>query len=791
MAFSAQITADISSFERNLAKAGGDIEKFSSKVANQLDKVGDSFIKIGTKASIFSAALVAVGTKAFLMAADIEDAVGATEQIFKENANSVNSWAGNLDTSFGIAKKEALEYSNLMGSMLINIGKLTTEQASKQSAKLIELAGDLTAMYGGSTQDAVRALTGALKGNNTMLDNYGMAVNEALIKQKALELGLMDTSGEMTLQAKQGATLALIWEQTGAAQGQAAREADGASGSMRALKTEITNLTTELGDVLLPIITPIVSGLKSFVSGIRDLSPEAKKVIVVVAGIAAAIGPLLLGLGGIIKILPLIGAGFTAITGPIGIAVAAIAGIAILVVKNWDKISAYFSTGGGAEMFTEIKRLATNLYEFVKGIFTAIKDIVVKLWERMGDTIIRVFGRVADIIGSVITVILRYINDLTDIFTADSLKGALLAFKNLFVNSFNGILDIVKKTLATMTDYIGSFFRLIGASKVADTMQRWAEALAPVIKHTEKLTKEQKESNKATEEGAKATDALASSLDKLTKKEIIPAGSLNALAAELKVLYDELNNATTESARLKIAELIKVVEIQIARISASVDRRKSEIGRDVGPKLQKIDSSAVTDKDIWNVDNEALKDKANATLSAIKPLISNVKTELAPEIASLDNMLSQGFVNIFATLGEALVSGDDILGSLGKMLVGTIGEMAMQIGAMMIGFGAMAQSLWTLIASPIGGAVAVIAGAALIALGAAAKAAVGGTMKKSLGGSGGSSAGAGGGITPAVNFPRGEFQLAGAYSEEVEFRISGDSLVGILSKKENKANRLN
>ena len=47
---------------------------------------------------------------------------------------------------------------------------------------VIELAGDLTAMYGGTTQDAVRALTAALKGNNTMLDNYGMAVNDALVK---------------------------------------------------------------------------------------------------------------------------------------------------------------------------------------------------------------------------------------------------------------------------------------------------------------------------------------------------------------------------------------------------------------------------------------------------------------------------------------------------------------------------------------------------------------------------------------------------------------------------------
>ena len=92
--------------------------------------------------------------------------------------------------------------------------------------------------------------------------------------------------------------MALIWEQTGAAQGQAAREADGASGAMRALKTEITNLSTELGDVLLPVITPIVSGIKSFVSGIRDLSPEAKKMIVVVAGISSS-WALLLSLGGI------------------------------------------------------------------------------------------------------------------------------------------------------------------------------------------------------------------------------------------------------------------------------------------------------------------------------------------------------------------------------------------------------------------------------------------------------------------------------------------------------------
>src|SRR5690606_15727584 len=239
--------------------------------------------------------------------ADFEDALGATDQIFKEASDATKKWADELPTYFGIAKKEALEYSNMMGSMLVNIGNLTEQEASKQSAKLIELAGDLTAMYGGTTQDAVRALTGALKGNTTMLDNYGMAANDALVKAKAYSMGLAEQGKELDLAAKQAATLALIYEQSSAAQGQAAREAEGASGSMRALKTEIANLTAELGANLLPIITPIVNHIKVGAAVFRSLSPEAQKTITVVAAIAAAIGPLLLALGSLMQLAPLVG----------------------------------------------------------------------------------------------------------------------------------------------------------------------------------------------------------------------------------------------------------------------------------------------------------------------------------------------------------------------------------------------------------------------------------------------------------------------------------------------------
>ena len=161
----------------------------------------------------------------------------------------------NLESYYGIAKNEALEYANMMGTMLVNIGGLTEEEAAKQAQTLIELAGDLTAMYGGTTADAVRALTGALKGNNTMLDNYGMAANDALIKTKALEMGIYSGKGKW-IRCETGRYSCVDHGAVWSAQGQAAREAEGSSWHNAAFATEMKNLSIAIGENLLPIITP-------------------------------------------------------------------------------------------------------------------------------------------------------------------------------------------------------------------------------------------------------------------------------------------------------------------------------------------------------------------------------------------------------------------------------------------------------------------------------------------------------------------------------------------------------
>ena len=315
-------------FETQLKNTGSSVEELGKKMqaaSEKLDKTGKTLTKT------VSAPIAIAGAAAFKMAADMEDAMGATEQVFDSAANTVKDWARNLESYYGIAETEALEYSNMMGSMLQNIGGLTEEQAAKQAQTLIELAGDLTAMYGGTTADAVRALTGALKGNNTMLDNYGMAVNDAMIKTKAYEMGLYTGTGQMDLATKQAASLALVMEQSGAAQGQAAREAKGASGSMRDLVTGLKNLATSFRQILLPVITPFITRLGEMVKWLKDLDPSIKQTIVLIAGMALAIGPLLIGLAKITMAVKALIPLFVAANAPIAIAAVAIGGLVLAI----------------------------------------------------------------------------------------------------------------------------------------------------------------------------------------------------------------------------------------------------------------------------------------------------------------------------------------------------------------------------------------------------------------------------------------------------------------------------
>ena len=103
MSFTAVISANIKDFESNLQKAQEQMDAFDKKIGVSVKAVGKAVEGVGKKMSILSAGLVVAGGKAFTMAADFQDAIGATDQIFNDASETVNNWAKNLSSEIGRA----------------------------------------------------------------------------------------------------------------------------------------------------------------------------------------------------------------------------------------------------------------------------------------------------------------------------------------------------------------------------------------------------------------------------------------------------------------------------------------------------------------------------------------------------------------------------------------------------------------------------------------------------------------------------------------------------------------
>src|SRR5699024_2856715 len=92
----------------------------------------------------------------------------------------------------------------------------------------------------------------------------------------------------------------------------------------------------------IPLFQKFADHVRALTDGFTSLPSGMQKGIAAITGVAAALGPLSLAIGGVLKAVPLIvsglggiGTALTALTGPIGLVVAGLAGISVAVVKNW------------------------------------------------------------------------------------------------------------------------------------------------------------------------------------------------------------------------------------------------------------------------------------------------------------------------------------------------------------------------------------------------------------------------------------------------------------------------
>jgi phage-related protein len=314
---SIRILGDESGFSRALKTTETKLAGFSSKMeatGAKMRNVGQS-MSLGMTLPIVGA--LGLGVK---WAGELEDAQAATEQVFGSMSATMDRWADGAAKAFGLSKGEALEWSNQIGIRLTEIGGLSDEAAAKQAQNLTQLAGDMASFFGGTTADAATAINSALTGEFEPLKRYGVIINDTSLKAELLALTGEKVTGTLTGQQKQMATLSLITKGTTKVQGDYARNADGATNAQRTMTASLKDAATGLGTILLPYITKAVQFLTALVDKFQALSGPVQRVIVVVALLAAALGPVIYIAGAVATAI-----GF--IASPVGLVVAAIAAL--------------------------------------------------------------------------------------------------------------------------------------------------------------------------------------------------------------------------------------------------------------------------------------------------------------------------------------------------------------------------------------------------------------------------------------------------------------------------------
>lgn len=293
VADAAKAAAGFSDAERQVGSFQDAVEKKTGLTAAQIDKV----------AVASTAAAAAYGAFAFdtmKSASDMEQAHGAVTSVFKDQAQTVMDAASTAAKRVGVSASEYANSAAIMGSQLKNMG-ISQDEVAGQTDKLISLSADLASMYGGTTADAIQAVSSLLRGERDPIERYAVSIKQADINARLAAQGLDGLEGEARKQAETQATLDLLFGQSADALGNFARESDTAAGSAQIAAAQWEDAKAKLGEQFLPIAAAAAEAL----GGIAEKIGEHPRLFMA-AGIAIGTFATAMGaISGAIKIVNL------------------------------------------------------------------------------------------------------------------------------------------------------------------------------------------------------------------------------------------------------------------------------------------------------------------------------------------------------------------------------------------------------------------------------------------------------------------------------------------------------
>lgn len=179
-------------------------------------------------------------------------------------ADEAYEYAYAVNDALGIDPSEWMHNQGIFKQIASGFG-VVEEKANLMSKNLTQLGYDISSFYNISIEEAMQKLESGISGEIEPLRRLGYAIDEASLKQVALNHGITQSITTMTQAQKSQLRYIAIMEQSGNAMGDLARTVQTPANAMRILNQQLTQLTRALGNLFIPILQKIIPYIQVFV----------------------------------------------------------------------------------------------------------------------------------------------------------------------------------------------------------------------------------------------------------------------------------------------------------------------------------------------------------------------------------------------------------------------------------------------------------------------------------------------------------------------------------------------
>lgn len=361
---------------QQIKAAGEDMKAIGGKISD----AGRAFAPVSAGAAAAVGGLGALGYKA-VTAADELNTLSKQTGISTDDLQKMQYASDLVDVSL----------EDITGSLRKMKNNMDSTSSTTQAAW--DRIGVSTRNADGSMRDATEVFYEAIEGlsqieNETERDQVAM---DLFGKSADSLAGIIDDGGAAFQEyGQQAEDMGLILS------GETLNSLNSINDTLDQTKATVGASLLELGATIAESLQPALDTIAKVISDVAqklgEMDPQTVQMIATIGLVVAAIGPLLIfignlitAIGSIMSLAPALGAVITALTGPIGLVIAAVAAAVaagVALYKNWDTVKEKC-----AEFAARVSEKWNALKDYITDRINTTKENVVNAWNNIKETV--------------------------------------------------------------------------------------------------------------------------------------------------------------------------------------------------------------------------------------------------------------------------------------------------------------------------------------------------------------------------------------------------------------------